>query len=279
MIKVLHPGIYSSVQDLGRFGFAKMGIPTAGSMDQFSSQLGNTLLNNQKSDAVIEVTFGMAKLEFTSDTFFCITGADFSQNLNDKAIETQKVYKGTKGSVISFGKRKYGARTYIAVQGGILSETILNSRSFMIGITSKMRLEKEDLLSTGDSKFMDYKNLPIEIDQHHFFNSQLDCFPGPEFDQLNTHQKKRLLDSFTISEDNNRVGYRINEVIENDLDSILTSAVLPGTVQLTPSGKLIVLMRDGQVTGGYPRVLQLSDQAISRLSQKIRDDKIRFVLN
>lgn len=280
MIKVLHPGIYSSVQDLGRFGYAKMGVPIAGAMDLFSSQLGNTLLKNQKSDAVIEVTFGMAKLEFTSDTFFCITGADFSQKLNDKAIQTQKVYKGTKGSVLSFGKRKYGARTYIAVQGGILSETVLKSRSFSLGITSKRRLGKGDMLFIENSKPFDYKDFSsVKGHNHHFFNSELDCFPGPEFDQLNTHQKKRLLNSFTISEENNRVGYRINEVIENDLDSILTSAVLPGTVQLTPSGKLIVLMRDGQVTGGYPRVLQLSDQAISRLSQKIRDDKIRFVLN
>lgn len=280
MIKVLHPGIYSSIQDLGRFGCAKNGIPIAGVMDQFSSQLGNTLLKNQKSDAVIEVTYGMAKLEFTSNTFFCITGADFSQKLNDKAIETQKVYKGTKGSVLSFGKRKYGARTYIAVQGGILSERVLNSRSFSLGITPRIRLGKGDMLSTADSTAFDYKDFTsVQGHENYFFNSELDCFPGPEFDQLNTHQKKRLFDSFTISEDNNRVGYRINEVIENDLDSILTSAVLPGTVQLTPSGKLIVLMRDGQVTGGYPRVLQLSDKAISTLSQKIRDDKIRFVLN
>lgn len=276
MIKVLHPGIYSSIQDLGRFGHAKMGVPSSGAMDQLSSVLGNTLLANQKNDAVIEITFGMARLEFTSEVFFCVTGADFSQKLNSVPIQTQEVYQASKGSILSFGQRKYGARTYLAVQGGIVSEMVLNSRSFMNGITSKLRLQKGDLLSIGDSKLFAHKPPNIQVDEQHFFNSKLECYPGPEYDQLQKDQKKRLTDCFTISEDNNRVGYRLNEVIENKLDPILTSPVLPGTVQLTPSGKLIVLMRDGQVTGGYPRVLQLSDESISILSQKIMGESLRF---
>ena len=276
MIKVLYPGIYCSVQDLGRFGYAKMGIPSAGAMDQLSSQLGNVLLTNPINDAVIEITFGMARLEFTSDAFFCLTGADFSQKLNGVPIQTQVVYQASKGSILSFGQRKFGARTYVAVQGGVISEMVLNSRSFMNGITSKMRLQKGDLLAIGKSKSLDPKVSAILIDEHYFFNSELECFPGPEYDQLQKDQKKRLMNSFTISEDNNRVGYRLNEIIENNLDPIITSAVLPGTVQLTPSGKLIVLMRDGQVTGGYPRVLQLSDLAISILSQKIMGESFRF---
>ena len=276
MIKVLHPGIYSSVQDLGRFGHAKIGIPSAGAMDQLSSQLGNILLANPINDAVIEITFGMARLEFTSVAFFCLTGADFSQKLNGVPIQTQVVYKASKGSILSFGQRKFGARTYVAVQGGVISEVVLNSRSFMNGITSKMRLQKGDLLPIGDSKSLDPKVSTVQIDEYHFLNSELECFPGPEYDQLQKDQKKRLMDCFTISEDNNRVGYRLNEIVENNLDPIITSAVLPGTVQLTPSGKLIVLMRDGQVTGGYPRVLQLSESAISILSQKIMGESFRF---
>jgi allophanate hydrolase subunit 2 len=74
------------------------------------------------------------------------------------------------------------------------------------------------------------------------------------------------------------MGYRLNETIKNDLSSILTSAVLPGTVQLTPSGKVIVLMRDCQVTGGYPRILQLTEKAINQLSQKTTNNEFRFVL-
>ena len=74
------------------------------------------------------------------------------------------------------------------------------------------------------------------------------------------------------------MGYKLYEIIENKLPSILTSAVLPGTVQLTPSGKLIILMRDCQVTGGYPRILQVSESSLSKLSQKFTGSKINFVL-
>jgi biotin-dependent carboxylase-like uncharacterized protein len=277
MIKVLHPGIYSSVQDQGRQGFAKMGIPTSGAMDSYSSETGNILLKNKASDAVIEVTFGRAKFEFTSDTFICVTGADFSPKLNDQPIEMMTVYEVAKGSILSFGKRRYGVRTYVAVQGGIQSEVVLKSRSFFQGITTQHRLQKGDELLILPKK--DYENKgfsKIKVLDILFQSEVLECDTGPEYDQLNTQQKEQLFQSFTISEDNNRVGYRLKETIENDLKPILTSAVLPGTVQLTPSGKLIVLMRDCQVTGGYPRVLQLSEFAMDILSQKLTGNHIRF---
>ncbi|MBT8302888.1 MAG: biotin-dependent carboxyltransferase family protein, partial [Bacteroidia bacterium] len=89
-------------------------------------------------------------------------------------------------------------------------------------------------------------------------------------------QDKLFNQEFTISNTHSRMGYQLNEFLENDLKSILTSHVLPGTVQLTPSGKLLVLMRDAQTTGGYPRVLQLSESAINLMAQKNTNDKISF---
>ena len=279
MIKVVHPGIYSSVQDQGRLGFAKMGVSGAGFMDSYAAELGNILLKNRKSDAVIEITFGIARFEFTQNAFICLTGADFSPRLNNELLEMQTVYEVKKGSILFFGKRKYGVRTYIAVQGGIQTEAVLGSKSFSNGITLKTRLEKNDELPILPKKpYKDRGFSKVKVFEEHFSSPDLECFPGPEFDQLNSAQKKRLLEPFTISEDNNRMGYRLNEPIENNLKPILTSAVLPGTVQLTPSGKPIVLMRDCQVTGGYPRVLQLSEYAISRLGQKVAGDEVRFNL-
>jgi biotin-dependent carboxylase-like uncharacterized protein len=277
MIKVLHPGIYSSVQDQGRKGFAKLGIPVSGAMDSYSSEMANILLNNRKSDAVIEITFGMAKFEFTKGTFICVSGADFSPTINGKGIEMMTVYEVEKGALVSFGNRKYGVRTYIAVQGGIQSDVYVKSRSFGKGITPNFRLQKGDALQILAKK--PYENSgfsKIKVLEELFSLSELECYPGPEYDQLNDAQKQRLSETFTISEDNNRVGYRLNEIIENDLKPILTSGVLPGTVQLTPSGQLIVLMKDAQVTGGYPRILQLSSFAIDILSQKMTGEKIQF---
>ena len=276
MIKVVHPGIYCSVQDQGRIGFAKMGVPMAGALDSYAAELGNALLHNATNDAVIEITFGQGKFQFTEPTFFCITGGDFSPKLDGNLLEMNRIYKAKSNAILSFGKRNYGARTYIAVQGGIQSNEVLKSRSFSGGITS-LRLEKGDELQTKKQVDFNFNVASkVKANQDHFSSEILECFPGPEFDQLN-RQQKRLFESFTISEDNNRVGYRLNEAVENNLDAILTSSVLPGTVQLTPSGKLIILMKDCQVTGGYPRVLQLSEYAISRLSQKVTGEEVRFV--
>ena len=280
MIKVIHPGIYSSVQDQGRRGFAKMGIPTSGAMDSYSSKIGNVLLKNRQTEAVIEITFGGAKFEFTTDTFICITGADFTPKINDEVLEMMTVYEVKRGSVLTFGKRKYGVRTYLAVQGGIQTDVVLKSRSFFKGITSQFHLKKGDILPILPKKPYENRSFSkIKIFDELFSWNKLECYPGPEFDRLNSTQKERLFEPFSISEDNNRVGYRLNETIENDLKPILTSSVLPGTVQLTPSGKLIVLMRDSQVTGGYPRVLQLSEFSIEILSQKITGGILQFVID
>lgn len=278
MIKVLHPGIYNSIQDLGRYGFAKMGVPQAGAMDAYAASRANILLNQDSSKAVVEITYGQGRFEFTSNTFMALTGGDFSPKINGQSIKMNQINAVKAGDTLSFAERKYGARVYLAVQGGIQSDEVLNSRSFCKGITQE-RLLKGDLIKMDALGFnSEMTNSKIAFNKEHFLVPELECAPGPEFEQLSGVQKVQLLQEFSISEDNNRVGYRLNETIENDLKPILTSAVLPGTVQLTPSGKLIILMRDCQVTGGYPRVLQLSDYAISRLSQKVAGDAVRFVL-
>ena len=109
--------------------------------------------------------------------------------------------------------------------------------------------------------------------------NDIEVLKGPEFELLTKKQQKQLLSNkFTISKDNNRMAYQLVEILANNIKPIITSLVLPGTVQLTPSGKLIVLMRDCQTTGGYPRVLQLKEYSIDVLSQKLAGKNIHFVL-
>lgn len=278
MIKVLHPGILNTIQDNGRFGYAKLGVPFGGAMDQTSSLQANLLLNNHKNDAVIEVTFGQGKFEFTENLLLCLTGANYSPMINNQPIKMNTVYDVEKNSVLSFGVRKFGARTYIGVQGGIQSEIFMNSRSYLKGFTESFLSKNQVLTIKPKVTFTGSKIVDSEFTKNIFDSAVLEVYKGPEFDALSKTQQEQLFNPFSISEDNNRVGYRLQETLSNNCDPILTSSVLPGSVQLTPSGKLIVLMRDGQVTGGYPRVLQLSEIAINRLAQKIANDKIIFKL-
>ena len=278
MIVILHPGIYCSVQDQGRFGHTKIGVPQAGCADTYAAKMANVLLKNHEKDALIEITFGQGEFKFTSDTYICLTGGDFSPKLNGKLIKMQSVFFIKKDSVLSFGKRVYGARVYLSVQGGIQTKTVYGSRSFFDGI-AQQKLGKGAMLPILPiQKYADNNFSRVRVSEKHFTTIYLPCLKGPEFFKLNQEQQRKLFTPFSISDDNNRVGYRLKESLENNLSSILTSAVLPGTVQLTPSGKCIILLQDCQVTGGYPRILQLSEIAIARVSQKITGDKIQFIL-
>ena len=163
----------------------------------------------------------------------------------------------------------------------MLSNQILNSRSFYENITEKVRLEKGDVLPILEYK-NDQKssNTIVKINHHHFKNNILTCYKGPEFELLTKENQQKLVNKeFTISSDNNRMGYKLKEALTDfKKHQILTSAVLPGTVQITPSGVLIVLMRDCQVTGGYPRILQLTEASINCLAQKYTHQTINFSL-
>ena len=278
MITILHPGIYCSIQDQGRFGHTKIGVPQAGYADAYAAKMANALLKNHEKDALIEITFGQGKFKFTSDTYICLTGADFSPKLNGKLIKMQSVCPIKKDSVLSFGKRVYGARVYLSVQGGIQTEKVYGSRSYFEGITQQKLVKGAILPILPIQKDSSNNFSRVRVSEKHFTTMYLPCFKGPEFSKLNKEQQRKLFIPFSISDDNNRVGYRLKESLENNLSSILTSAVLPGTVQLTPSGKCIILLQDCQVTGGYPRILQLSEIAIARVSQKITGDKIQFIL-
>ena len=280
MIKVLKSGFYTTIQDKGRVGFASLGVPVSGVMDSYASDMANSVLNNSLEAAVVEIYSGSCEFQFLCATFICVSGGDFSLKLNKQAIGLNKKISVSKNDILSFGKANYGARCYLAVAGGIQSEVKLNSRSFYKGITQDIFLQRGMEIAISEvTKSQLVSNASIKVNALHFSSQTIKCYKGPEFEQLHAAQQKELFEKFfSISRDINRMGYRLNETIPNTLTSILTSAVLPGTVQLTPSGKLIILMRDCPVTGGYPRVLQLSEAAINCIAQKSSNSQFQFVL-
>ncbi|SFU72504.1 biotin-dependent carboxylase uncharacterized domain-containing protein [Pustulibacterium marinum] len=278
MIKILKASFGLSIQDLGRTNHRTIGVPVSGVMDRYSMKLSNLILNNQETDAVLEITFGGCQLQFEEACQIAITGADFSPTLDGEPVSMNSALNVPKGAILKFGKRLFGVRTYVAVEQGFQTEKVLESRSMYKGITPFTTSEKETILHAKSNQTKERtSNSAIKVPEKHFTSTSITCFKGPEFDELNDLQKQQLLETkFTISANNSRMGYQLEELLPNDFPSMLTSAVLPGTVQLTPSGKLIVLMRDCQVTGGYPRVLQLTDTAINQLAQKTTGDKFSF---
>lgn len=279
MIKLLNSGFYTTIQDKGRFGCQKYGVPYSGVMDANAASIANTLLGNDDTCAVIEMTLIGVKLEFNCETLICLSGADMSPKVNGNLVHNNKAIAIQKGDVLSFGKLKKGIRCYLAVKGGFQTEKVFESYSMYHQITKKITLTKGDTLVVANSKVSKKKYASVKINTGYLSSKIIEVYKGPEFNCLAKKEQDILFSkTFTISKNNNRMAYQLEEEIENQLDAIVTSLVLPGTIQLTPSGKLIVLMRDCQTTGGYPRVLQLKESAINILAQKFTGNTIVFKL-
>lgn len=278
-MEVLHPGLYTSIQDLGRIGFMEYGVPISGAMDSVALNMANLLLENSEKSAVLEITQLGPKLAFSAETRIALTGADLSPAVNGESVENNKALKVHAGDVLSFGKRVNGCRAYLGIKGGFRTETVLGSKSWYEGLTEFVKLEKGMKIPYEASTEIDSENYS-GIKAGSYISSKLvEVFKGPEFEKLSDKEVKRLFQTeFSIDRNNNRMGIQLQEMIENTLSPILTGPVLPGTVQLTPSGKLIILMRDGQTTGGYPRILQLSERGINTLAQKVMKEKVKFKL-
>ncbi|NNL09955.1 MAG: biotin-dependent carboxyltransferase family protein [Croceitalea sp.] len=278
MLKVLKSGFYTTVQDAGRFGLRHKGVPISGAMDMTAMNRVNSLLENEPEAAVLEITMTGPTLTFEENTYICIGGAEMSATLNNEPIENYTLYTITEGDIISFGKLEQGFRAYLAIKGGFLTDKVLGSRSQYYPLTSMKRLKDHDEIPFEAASNFEIKISELRVDSH-FDEQTLIVERGPEYDMLTDSQLTSIFSKdFSISKENNRMAYQIAEYIDGHSTNMLTSATLPGTVQLTPAGKLIILMKDGQTTGGYPRILKLTEEAICILAQKKFGDMVNFKL-
>lgn len=277
MLKVLKSGFYTTLQDKGRFGFRHKGVPVSGTMDDLARHRVNTLLENQISASVLEITMTGPTLLFEAPTYICLGGAKLAVTLNNSPIENHKVYKINEGDIVSYGRLEKGFRSYLGIKKGFRGQKVLESHSQYFPLTRERCIRDGGKIDYETIVSFDPKLSNLKV-RSYLDANELKVAIGPEYSLLSEEQQKKLFErSFSVSKENNRMAYQLQEAIEGHSISMLTSATLPGTVQITPSGKLIVLMKDGQTTGGYPRILQLTKEAISILAQKRAGDTIRFI--
>jgi len=280
MLKVVKSGFYTTIQDSGRFGYRAFGVPISGSMDSYSSHYANSILGNDRDCAVLEITMSGPELHFQEPTQIAIAGADLTPKLNGKLISNNQVIDIKFNDVLSFAGLRNGLRCYLAIKGGLQSEVYLGSRSMYNTIS------ESDTINVGEEIYYEkspsnsiktYSNLKYD---HDLLSTKiLEVENGPEYNELPQELKNKLSKlQFKVSKFNNRMAYQLEPLMPNTIETILTSPVLPGTVQLTPNGNLIILMRDCQTTGGYPRVLQLTERSLNIISQKRQGEKIFFRL-
>ena len=259
MIEIIRKGLFTSVQDAGRFNYQNLGIPISGAMDHQAFGITNRILNNPYNTAVLECSFMGPKIKFHKNTYISLAGAEMNTELNGEKIKSYTPYKVKEGDILSMGTSQYGCRTYLSVSGGIKTEKVLGSRSQFKDITSERNITKKVLIPIGKSDFIPKVGISLKPININYENEIMEVYPGPEFNSLNNKQKYSLLEKvYHISSLNNRMAFRLEEKLNCRLPEIWTSPVIPGTIQCTPDGSIIILMRDAQVTGGYSRIFQLN---------------------
>ena len=288
-ILIKKPGILTTIQDLGRVGFRRLGINPGGVMDITAARLLNILLGNDENEAVIEMHFPAAEIVFEKNAVFAIGGADFSAEHTGEPVANWRPYFAEKASTLRFTKKTSGNRAYLAVSGGFKLEKWLGSSS--TNLAAKTGGKDGRPLATGDQiPFLSKIKADPAIKRCHISPNLLPYyrpFPtvrvivGAEFPLLSGSSKGLFfVQDFVVSPNSNRMGFRLKgEPITLDKPfELLSSAASFGTIQLLPDGQLIVLMADHQTSGGYPRIGHVITRDLPLIAQLGPGDKVAFHL-
>ena len=283
-LRFIKTGLQTTIQDLGRTGHQHLGIPVGGAMDKRSSGLANDLVGNAAESPLFEITLLGPSIYFETEGQIAITGANLSPSINRQAVAQNQTINVNAGDQLNFGRPIAGCRAYLAVRGKWKVAQWLGSCS---AATAKGEIATPDSWIKKDALIAVESDSPIapktasETLQLDALQMPIKVMQGPEFHLFsNLFVGLFFSKSFTITPDSNRMGYRLQESIEGyeSLGEIISSGVIPGTIQITNAGQAIVLMADAQTTGGYPRLLNLLTSEIDRMAQLKPGDQVRFEL-
>ncbi|WP_042474792.1 5-oxoprolinase subunit C family protein [Bacillus ndiopicus] len=285
-ITVIKPGLFSTVQDNGRYASQQYGIIVSGAMDMLSYRIGQLLLQ-QENGAAIEITVVGPTLRFDVDTVIAITGANFSPILNGQPCPMWRPVPIKAGSILKCATAQVGARGYIAVKHGIQVPLVLESRSTYLraklGGFNGRALQKGDVLPITSSNIVKSNYFIHSEDFISFSNDvMIRVTVGTEWASFTEESKQLfLLTPFQLSKDADRMGYRLQSDIcltHSLQKDLISEAVTFGTIQVPPSGQPIILMADRQTTGGYPKIAQVIQADLPKLAQLQPMATIRFTV-
>jgi len=285
LFRVIKPGFFTTVQDLGRHGFLKYGIPISGAMDEFSLQIANRLVRNNPNDACLEMTAIGPELEALRHMQIAITGGGFTPQINGQEVEMWQTLKIENGDLVSFGKVRSGCRAYLSVRGGINVPFVLGSRSTYVrcevgGIQGR-QLRAEDVIEGFNSaRLLDFKvSVPEKFIPRFKDEAHVNVMLGPQVESFTKKGVETLLSNpYMITIDADRMGYRLEgPTIEHEAKgNTISDAILPGAVQVPPNGKPIITMQDAQTTGGYAKIAAVVTADIHILGQAKPKDIVYF---
>jgi len=286
-LEILSPGPLTTVQDPGRYGFGRYGVPPSGALDSFSLRVANVLVGNPETEAGIEITLMGLKVRVLTGLVVALCGGDLQPHLNDKPLDMWRSQMVRKGDTLFLKAPRTGCRAYLAIGGGISLKPVLASKS--TNLASKFGGHEGRALRKGDLLFsaapeQHFQNAGKIFTPHgrpsYTGNWDLRVLLGPQDQDFPGESKRLFLDSpFTVSTQSDRTGIRLSGPAlhrKRDLgDSIISEGIVPGAIQVPGDGQPIILLVE-TVTGGYRKMATVISADLPLLGQIKPGEQVGF---
>jgi antagonist of KipI len=283
-IHVEAPGLFTTVQDLGRPGYGKLGVSASGAADPIALRLGNRLVGNPENTGALEMTLLGGTFAFSEDTIVAITGSDFAPTLGDAPAPLWTSFHVAANQWLQIGSTQTGARCYLCIQGGIVVKTFLGSASTHVlsglGGLNGRALRKGDILRIGPSlpNCSPMKIAPYVIEAL-AVRKNLRVTDGPQRERFAGSSHELFFTSkYRVTEEANRMGLRLEgaAIATNSPEPMITEGVSLGAIQIPPGGQPIILFVEQQTTGGYPKIANIISADIASVGQLRPRDEVHF---
>jgi len=273
---VLNSGIFATIQDSGRYGYTDRGVCHSGALDMYAYLWSQMLLNNHNANA-IEFMTGL-KLQATASLSIAITGANLTCKINGVTKAIWQTHSLAKGDIISFEKRVSGQRGYLAIKGGFVLEKVYGSYATTLKEGIGMKLKRGDFLNS----------LPIDsFPLHRVHPSEIPEYQKPlllrvllsyQEEYFSAKEKKKFFHSdYEIGLQSDRMGYRLQgEPINSSKKDIISEGIAYGSIQIPQDGQPILLLKERQTLGGYPKIGTLLTIDCYKIAQATIGSKVRF---
>ena len=289
---VSQAGFLTSAQDLGRTGFRQFGVSTSGALDSFALRVANLLVGNDEGATGLEITVGGLQLRFEDERIVSWCGGEFDVQIGSRPFPAGHVAHLQRGDELKFGRAEIGCRCWLAISGGIDVPVVLASRSTDLrasfGGFEGRALRDGDRLSLREFRRSETAATVAGISSWtapHDWASPASRHPslrfirGVDWTRFNASTLQRLTsEPFNVSPDSDRMGVRLDgpELKREDETDLISEAVAPGTIQVPPSGKAILLLGDCQTIGGYPKIAHVIRVDLGIAAQLRAGDRVRF---
>lgn len=279
--EVITAGIQATIQDIGRVGLAEIGVSSAGALDEFAFHHANRLLDNEYGTNMLEIVFGGVKLKAKGETTIVLTGAKVDVTINSNPIEIWKTYKVKDGDIINLGFATSGARVYLAVKSGFEIKKEYGSCSVSI----KEKLGGKPLYAKQFLPFVckilkDNRKLVNKYQPNYDKLLTLRVVAGYQWDMFEDFEREKFFNSsYKVTGQNDRMGYRLSgKKITSTCKGIVSEPIAYGSIQIPAHGEPIVLLKERQTIGGYPKIGSVIPVDCFRLAQTKQDSEVKFEL-